>query len=35
MLFGELKALYFQNHEKNSTESRWAGVANLIQLAQD
>jgi hypothetical protein len=35
MLFREVKAVYFQNHEKNSTESRWAAAADLIQLAQD
>ena len=34
MLFREVKGVYFQNHEKNSTESRWAGAADLIQLAQ-
>jgi hypothetical protein len=35
MLFREVKSVYFQNHEKDSTESRWAGDAELFQLAQD
>jgi len=35
MLFREVKGVYVQNHEKNSTESRWVGTADLIQLAQD
>jgi hypothetical protein len=35
MLFREMKAVYFQNHEKSGTESRREGAADLIQLAQD
>jgi len=35
MMFREVKAVYFQIHEKSSRESRWAEAAELIQLAQD
>jgi len=35
MLFREMNAVYFENHEKNGTESRRTAAADLIKLAQD